>query len=620
MESFAGRKIGITDTTLRDSHQSLLATRMKTEDMLPVAAQMDEMGFHSLEVWGGATFDTCMRFLGENPWERLRLLRQAFKKTKLQMLLRGQNLVGYKHYADDVVEAFVARAAENGIDIFRVFDALNDIRNMEKAMAEVKKNGKHVQGTMSYTLGPIYDIQYFVDFGKKLRDAGADSICIKDMAGILSPYAAYDLVKALKEEVKLPIQMHTHYTSGMGSMTYLKAIEAGADVIDTANSALALGTSQPATETMVAVLNDAGFETGIDLNQVSSLACYFKGVRKGYSKFDVYKEAVDVKVLLYQVPGGMLSNFITQLSEQNALDKLDEVLAEVPRVREDFGNPPLVTPSSQIVGSQAVLNVLAGERYKMVTSEVKNYMKGLYGQAPGQVNEEVRKKIIGDIEPVTVRPADLIPPQMEEAKKEIGDLAKNEEELLMYVLFPQVAKPFLEGTLEPEVIKVEEKKEETKVVEAPQKEVVQVPRFASNLKKMQKGGNITINLNGNIEKLKIMMDGSDIAFDLQEGAAKSVMAPVASKQALRSMAQVAATQEDVVEGEPITAPLPGKVFKVVCAEGVKVEKGEQVLILEAMKMENEIKAPMGGIVQKIHVQEGDAVNPGDVLVIIKREE
>ncbi|NLW25723.1 MAG: oxaloacetate decarboxylase subunit alpha [Clostridia bacterium] len=438
------RYVGITDTTLRDGHQSLLATRMKTKDMLPIAEEMDEIGFYSLEVWGGATFDTCMRFLNEDPWERLKALRKAFKKTKLQMLLRGQNLVGYKHYADDVVEAFVAKAAEHGIDIFRIFDALNDVRNMQKAIEEVKKNKKHVQATISYTLGPIYDLDYYLDLGRKLKELGADSICIKDMAGILAPYAAYDLVKALKKEIGLPIQVHTHYTSGMGSMMYLKAVEAGADVIDTANSALALGTSQPATETMVAVLNEGPYDTGIDLNRLTGLAEYFKKVRKNYAEFDVYKSGVDVNVLRYQVPGGMLSNFITQLSQQNAMDKFEEVLQEVPRVRADLGYPPLVTPSSQIVGSQAVLNVLMGERYKMVTNEVKNYMRGLYGQPPGKVNEEVRKKIIGDEEPITVRPADLIEPQMEQVRKEIGHLAETEEELLLYALFPQVAKPFLE--------------------------------------------------------------------------------------------------------------------------------------------------------------------------------
>ncbi|NLW25324.1 MAG: oxaloacetate decarboxylase subunit alpha [Clostridia bacterium] len=438
------RYVGITDTTLRDGHQSLLATRMKTKDMLPIAEEMDEMGFYSLEVWGGATFDTCMRFLNEDPWERLKALRKAFKKTKLQMLLRGQNLVGYKHYADDVVESFVAKAAEHGIDIFRIFDALNDVRNMQKAIEEVKKNKKHVQATISYTIGPIYDLDYYLDLGCKLKELGADSICIKDMAGILTPFAAYDLVKALKQEIGLPIQVHTHYTSGMGAMMYLKAVEAGADIIDTANSALALGTSQPATETMVAVLNQGPYHTGIDLNRLTGLAEYFKKVRKNYAEFDVYKNGVDVNVLRYQVPGGMLSNFITQLSQQNAMDKFEEVLQEVPRVRADLGYPPLVTPSSQIVGSQAVLNVLLGERYKMVTNEVKNYMRGLYGQPPGKVNEEIRKKIIGDEEPVTVRPADLIEPQMEQVRKEIGHLADTEEEFLMYALFPQVAKPFLE--------------------------------------------------------------------------------------------------------------------------------------------------------------------------------
>ncbi|MFZ7101896.1 MAG: sodium-extruding oxaloacetate decarboxylase subunit alpha [Peptococcaceae bacterium] len=630
------RHVGITDTTLRDGHQSLLATRMKTKDMLPVAERMDEMGFHSLEVWGGATFDSCMRFLNENPWERLRVLRKAFKKTKLQMLLRGQNLVGYKHYADDVVEAFVAEAAQSGIDIFRIFDALNDVRNMQKAMEEVKKNGKHVQATISYTLGPIYDLHYYLKLGKDLKDLGADSLCIKDMAGILTPYAAYDLVKALKKELNLPIQMHTHYTSGMGAMMYLKAIEAGADVVDTANSALALGTSQPATETMIAVLNDGPYETGLDLAKVSTLAEYFKEVRKDYAEFDVYKSGVDVNVLRYQVPGGMLSNFITQLSQANALDKLEDVLNEVPRVRADLGFPPLVTPSSQIVGAQAVLNILAGERYKMVTNEVKNYMKGLYGQAPGEVNEEIRKKIIGDIQPVTVRPADLLEPQIAEAQKEIGDLAKNRGEVLMYILFPQVAKPFLEGTLvteqpaSPKEEKETGKKSEPQVKAAPVQPinallssgVGSVARFAASRNNKSAAGTINFNFNGKIAKLKISVDGDGYKVDMSKFADGVEEKAEKTEKEAKIKGKEDKKQKETAPADSggestVTAPMNGKIFKIVKDVGSKVKQGDIVLILEAMKMENEILAPAGGTVERINHQVGEGVAPGDVLFTIK---
>lgn len=436
-------RVGITDTTLRDGHQSLLATRMKIEDMLPIAARMDEVGFHSMEVWGGATFDTCMRFLNEDPWERLDKIKQVLKKTKLQMLLRGQNLVGYRHYADDVVEEFVKKAVAHGMDIFRIFDAMNDVRNLQKSMEAAKKEGAHVQATISYTVSPVHNLAYFVELARQLAELGADSFCIKDMAGILKPYAAYELVSALKEHFGLPVQVHTHYTSGMGAMMYLKAIEAGADVIDTAISTLALGTSQPATETMVATLEGTPYETGLNLQVLSEIAAYFKEVRAKYRDFDVYKDGVDVNVLLYQVPGGMLSNFMSQLQQQNALEKLPDVLAEVPRVREELGYPPLVTPTSQIVGTQAVLNVLMG-RYTMVTNEVRNYMRGLYGATPAPVNEEIRKKIIGDETPITGRPADQIEPQLLKARQEIGIYLQKEEDVLSYAIFPQVAKKFLE--------------------------------------------------------------------------------------------------------------------------------------------------------------------------------
>ena len=441
--TMTARKVGITDTTWRDGHQSLLATRMKTEDMLPIAAKMDQVGFHSMEVWGGATFDTCMRYLNEDPWERLDKIKQVLKNTKTQMLLRGQNLVGYRHYADDVVEEFIKKAVAHGMDIFRIFDAMNDVRNLQKAMEVAKKEGAHVQATISYTISPVHDLQYFLKLAQDLVDLGADSLCIKDMAGILKPYAAFELVGELKKRFQLPVQMHSHYTSGMASMMYLKAIEAGADVIDTAISTMALGTSQPATETMVATLEGTPYDTGLNLEPLSEIAAYFKEVRKKYRDYDVYKDGVDVNVLLYQVPGGMLSNFISQLQQQNALDKLPDVLAEVPRVREELGYPPLVTPTSQIVGTQAVLNVLMG-RYKMVTTEVRNYMRGLYGATPAPVDEEIRKMIIGEEEPIEGRAADLIEPHLPTARKEIGMYLQKEEDVLSYAIFPQVAKKFLE--------------------------------------------------------------------------------------------------------------------------------------------------------------------------------
>lgn len=441
------KKVGITDTTLRDAHQSLLATRMKIEDMLPIAKKMDEMGFHSLEVWGGATFDTCMRYLNEDPWERLDLLKEAIPNTPLQMLLRGQNILGYKHYADDVVEAFVKKAVEHGIDIIRIFDALNDLRNLEKSMEVAKKCGAHVQGTVSYTISPVHNTEYYVAKGLQLKEMGADSLCIKDMAGLLSPYAAEELILALKSQVGLPIQLHSHYTSGMAAMTYFKAAEVGVDVIDTCISSLALGTSQPATESMVAAMKGADFCPDLDMQALAEIAAYFTDVRKKYKEFDVSANIVDTNVLQYQIPGGMISNFMSQLAQQNALDKLPIVLDEVPKVRKDLGYPPLVTPTSQIVGTQAVLNVLAGERYKMISNETKNYVRGLYGQPPAPIENEIKEKIIGDEEPVTERPADFIEPQLPQAKAEIAAYMEREEDVLSYILFPAVAKTFLEERL-----------------------------------------------------------------------------------------------------------------------------------------------------------------------------
>ncbi|MBP7657959.1 MAG: sodium-extruding oxaloacetate decarboxylase subunit alpha, partial [Pseudoxanthomonas sp.] len=450
------KKITVTDTILRDAHQSLIATRMRTEDMLPICDKLDRVGYWSLEVWGGATFDACVRFLKEDPWERLRKLRAALPNTRLQMLLRGQNLLGYRHYSDDVVRAFVAKAAVNGIDVFRIFDAMNDVRNLRVAIEAVKAAGKHAQGTLSYTTSPVHTVAAYVEQAKAMQAMGIDSIAIKDMAGLLTPYATFELVKALKAEVDLPVFVHSHDTSGMGAMCQLKAIEAGADHIDTAISSFAWGTSHPGTESMVAALRGTPFDTGLDLELIQEIGMYFHAVRKKYHQFESEFTAVDTRVQVNQVPGGMMSNLANQLKEQGALGRINEVFAEIPKVREDLGFPPLVTPTSQIVGTQAVFNVLAGERYKTITNEVKLYLQGRYGRAPGKVDEQLRKRAIGNEEVIDVRPADLLKPEMAKLREEIGALAKSEEDVLTYAMFPDIGRKFLEeraaGTLKPEAL------------------------------------------------------------------------------------------------------------------------------------------------------------------------
>ncbi|MBR5221847.1 MAG: oxaloacetate decarboxylase subunit alpha [Clostridia bacterium] len=439
-------KLFITDTILRDAHQSQAATRMRLEDMLPALHDLDQVGYWSLECWGGATFDSCMRFLSEDPWERLRVLKKNMPNTPLQMLLRGQNLLGYKHYADDVVDAFVKAAVKNGINVIRIFDALNDIRNMKAAMTAAKKYGAHVEAAISYTVSPVHNEAYFVELAGRLEEEGADTICIKDMANLLLPYDAYSLVKAMKEKIRVPIHLHTHNTTGTGDMTYLMAVQAGVDIIDTALSPLANGTSQPSTEAMVATLQGTEYDTGLDLLKLSDIAKHFRGVAnklKAQGDLDPKVLNVDPNTLLYQVPGGMLSNMISQLKQAKAEDKLYDVLAEIPRVREDFGYPPLVTPTSQIVGTQAVMNVLGGERYKMVPKESKGLLRGEYGQVAGVVNEEVRRKALGDAEIITCRPADLIAPEMDKYREENKDFAKSEEDVLSIAMFPQVATKFI---------------------------------------------------------------------------------------------------------------------------------------------------------------------------------
>ncbi|WP_304941913.1 oxaloacetate decarboxylase subunit alpha [Vallitalea guaymasensis] len=439
------RPVKITDTILRDAHQSLIATRMKTEDMLPIVEKLDKVGYHSVECWGGATFDACLRFLKEDPWERLRKLRDGFKNTKLQMLLRGQNILGYRHYADDVVEYFVQKTIANGIDILRIFDALNDPRNLKTAIDATKKEGGHAQIAISYTLSEVHTLEYYAKLAKQLEDMGADSICIKDMAGLLVPYSATELVKTLKETVKVPIQLHAHYTSGVAAMTYLKAVEAGADIIDTAMSPFSMGTAQPATEVMVETFKGTPYDTGFDQDLLSEIADYFRPQREKALESGLMNPkvlGVNIKTLLYQVPGGMLSNLVSQLQKQNAEDKFYDVLEEIPRVRADYGYPPLVTPSSQIVGTQAVLNVLSGQRYKMVTKESKALVRGEYGRTPVPISDEIKKIIIGDEKQITCRPADLIKPELKKIESEMTRYKQQDEDVLSYALFSQVAEDF----------------------------------------------------------------------------------------------------------------------------------------------------------------------------------
>ncbi len=571
-------KVKITDTTFRDAHQSLLATRMRIRDMAPMIEKMDSIGFFSLEVWGGATFDSCIRYLNEDPWERLRTFKKHMKNTPTQMLLRGQNLVGYKHYSDDVVEKFVVLAAKNGVDIFRVFDALNDIRNMELSIKVAKREGAHVQGTICYTISPVHTIEAFVEMAKELEALECDSICIKDMAGLITPQAAYDLTKALKAEISIPIDLHAHCTSGMAPISYLSACEAGVDIIDTAMSPFAWGTSQPPTETMVAALGGTPYDTGLDLNAFTECTAYFRELKKRYMGIlNKISESIDTNVLLYQLPGGMLSNLVSQLKEQNALDKYEEVLKETPKVRKDLGYPPLVTPTSQIVGIQAVMNVLVGERYKAVSKEVKDYVKGLYGRPPAKISEEIKSKIIGDEEVITSRPADFLEPQLHILRKEAEELGiiNSEEDLLIYALFPQVAVKFLKGELK----------------EEPLKEVQEAAVPESHVPT-----EFEVEVDGDLYTVKVKPIGGYM--EIQE-AHKGTGHPPAS-----------------VEGA-LTASMQGMIVKLKVKVGDKIQKGDVVAVLEAMKMQNDVHAPNGGEVKEIFVKEGVSVNAGAPLMLIK---
>lgn len=599
------KKITVTDTILRDAHQSIIATRMRLDDMLPICAKLDQVGYWSLEVWGGATFDACVRFLKEDPWERLRKLKAGLPNTRLQMLLRGQNLLGYRHYSDDVVRAFVAKAAVNGIDVFRIFDAMNDVRNLRVSIEAVKAAGKHAQGTLSYTTSPVHTVEAFVKQAKAMQAMGIDSIAIKDMAGLLTPYATAELVKALKAEVDLPVFIHSHDTAGMGSMCQLKAIEAGADHIDTAISSFAWGTSHPGTESMVAALKGSPYDTGLDLALIQEIGLYFHAVRKKYHQFESEFTAVDTRVQVNQVPGGMMSNLANQLKEQGALHRINEVFAEIPRVREDLGFPPLVTPTSQIVGTQAVFNVLAGERYKTITNEVKLYLQGRYGTAPGKVNEQLRKQAIGSEEVIEVRPADLLKPEMAKLREEIGALAKSEEDVLTYAMFPDIGRKFLEeraaGTLSPEVL-------------------LPIPEAGGVAPAGGEGvpTEFVVDVHGesyrvDITGVGVKSDGKRHFYLSIDGMPEEVVFEplndfVAGSSGKRKQASA--------PGD-VSTSMPGNIVDVLVKVGDTVKAGQAVLISEAMKMETEVQAPIAGTVTAVHVAKGDRVNPGDVLVEIE---
>lgn len=597
------RKIHITDVVLRDGNQSLIATRMRMEDMLPVCAALDKAGYWSLEVWGGATFDACVRFLKEDPWERLRTFRKALPSTRLQMLLRGQNLLGYRHYPDDVVEAFVAKSAENGIDVFRIFDALNDVRNLETAIAATIAAGKHAQGTLCYTASPVHTVKGFVQQAKQMAAMGCHSIAIKDMAGLLTPQITFELVSSLKNAIDLPLFLHSHYTSGMASMCQLKAVEAGVDHLDTAISAFAGGTSHPPTETMKAVLEAAGYDTGLDSVLLEQVAAHLRAVRHKYHQFESEYNGVDTQVLLSQVPGGMMSNLANQLKEQGALDRIQEVFAEIPRVRKDLGYPPLVTPSSQIVGTQAVLNVLSGKRYETITNEVKRYLQGLYGAAPAPVDEALRKRAIGNEEVVECRPADLLAPELDALREKIGTEAKCEEDVLTYAMFPDVGMNYLQqrnkGTLKPEAL-------------LPATTGQIVGSIAHEFKVTVHGETYDIHVTGvsptsdNERRFYMTVDGEPEEITLETEASAT---PVEARTGRRTRA--------TAPGH-VTSTMPGNVVEVLVKEGQAVTAGDAVLVIEAMKMETEIKAPVDGTVRGIFVKKGDRITPAETLVDIQQ--
>ncbi|UTV98905.1 sodium-extruding oxaloacetate decarboxylase subunit alpha [Marinomonas rhizomae] len=592
--------LGITDVVLRDAHQSLFATRMRIDDMLPIAEKLDQVGFWSLESWGGATFDSCIRYIGEDPWERIRELKKAMPKTPQQMLLRGQNLLGYRHYADDVVNKFVERAAFNGVDVFRIFDAMNDPRNLETAIKAVKQQGKHAQGTISYTKSRVHTTKNWVDYAKTLEDMGADSIAIKDMSGILTPYDAFEMVGLLKAQTQLEVQLHAHATSGLSDMTILKAVEAGVDRVDTAISSMSMTYGHSATESVVAALQGTDRDTGLDLELLEEIAAYFREVRKKYAKFEGSLRGTDSRILIAQVPGGMLTNMESQLKEQGAADKFDEVLKEIPKVREDLGLIPLVTPTSQIVGTQAVLNVLTGERYKSISKETAGILKGEYGAAPAEFNKELQARVLDGAEAITCRPADLLSPEMDKLTEELVDLSKEKniqlsddqiDDVLTFALFPQIGLKFLQNRGDASAF-----------------EPVPTLEDAGDSKPAVASAS-----SGDASVYTVSVSGQSFVVQVSEGGDVSDIQPVANVQKAASQAPTAPAASS---GEDVPSPLSGNIFKVLVSQGQQVEEGDTVMILEAMKMETEISAPKSGVVGSINVKEGDSVQVGQSLLTL----
>jgi oxaloacetate decarboxylase alpha subunit len=589
----ANSALGITEVVLRDAHQSLFATRMRIDDMLPIAEKLDQIGYWSMESWGGATFDSCIRFLGEDPWDRIREIKKAMPNTPQQMLFRGQNILGYRHYADDVVEKFVERAAINGIDVFRVFDAMNDMRNLETALRAVKQVGKHAQGTISYTVSPVHTIDLWVDLARQLEDAGADSICIKDMAGLLNPYVGYELVTKLKKAVAIPLQLHCHATTGLSTTTITKCVEAGIDNVDTAISSMSMTYGHSATESVVSIFKDSERNTGLDIGKLEEIAAYFREVRKKYAQFEGSLRGVDSRILVAQVPGGMLTNMESQLRQQGAEDRLDDVLSEIPRVREDLGFIPLVTPTSQIVGTQAVLNVMTGERYKSISKETQGILKGEYGATPAPVNKDLQDEVLEDNEqPITCRPADNIEPELEALTLELEGLSSEHgfnltssegqiDDVLTYALFPQVGLKFLQNRNNPDAFEP-------------------VPTGKSAVPTNDAGEEI----------YTVEVEGKSYTVTVSEGGDVSGIAPVGG-QAESATASVPATG-----GEPVPAPLAGNVVKVLVKPGQRVSEGESILVLEAMKMETSVSAPSDGAIVEVKVKTGDSCSVGDVLVTL----
>ncbi|HDZ9205126.1 TPA: sodium-extruding oxaloacetate decarboxylase subunit alpha [Vibrio cholerae] len=590
------KPLAITDVVLRDAHQSLFATRMRIEDMLPIAAELDKIGYWSLETWGGATFDACIRFLGEDPWERLRVLKKAMPNTPMQMLLRGQNLLGYRHYADDVVEKFVERAHANGMDVFRIFDAMNDVRNFEKAVKATLDVGAHAQGTLSYTTSPVHNTQTWVDLAKRLEDLGCHSLCIKDMSGLLKPYEAEELITRIKQSCAVPLALHCHATTGLSTATAVKAVEAGIDILDTAISSMSQTYGHTPTETVVAMLQDTPRDTQLKLEQLEPIAAYFREVRKKYAKFEGQLKGVDSRILIAQVPGGMLTNMESQLKEQGAAHRIDEVLEEIPRVRQDLGFIPLVTPTSQIVGTQAVINVLTGERYKSITKETAGVLKGEYGATPARVNAELQARVLEGGQAITCRPADLLQDELDHLTKELLEKAQVEkitladaqvDDVLTYALFPQVGLKFLKNRHNLEAFEP-----------APGKEPAPVATAPASTKPA-----------AGIESYSVKVDG--VVYDVEVGPQGQLTSVVPVGQKAAPKPTVATTTQGA---EAVAAPLAGTIFKIQVEQGDEVAEGDVLIVLEAMKMETEIRAARNGMIQELHVKEGDSVRVGASLL------